>query len=235
MLTAAIDFLRLNAIEEDWIVDFTSRYISGNGNKPNVLRFRRMLRAYEDMSMVMSTWYANPQFLDGFGQPLPLSESRGALSVKRLVRLSNVNISGAAAVALLHKSSSVKMVGSKKMIPIKRLFVLPGFEVPRAAFVMERFLSTLRENSSPNREETTLILERGCYVAKVSLRTLAPILKDIRARGSAFMDSVDGEIEGQRVRNSQLPTAEVGLFTFAWTKTNKSRNRRKVPAGIRRR
>ena len=78
LLTAAIDFLRLNAIEEDWIVDFTSRYISGNGNKPNVLRFRRMLRAYEDMSMVMSTWYANPQFLDGFGQPLPLSESRGS-------------------------------------------------------------------------------------------------------------------------------------------------------------
>ena len=52
-------------------------------------------------------------------------------------------------------------------------------------------------------------------------------MRDIRASGTAFMDSVDGQIEGIRSRQYKRGAkGEVGVVTFAWTKIGEQRKRK---------
>ena len=87
-----------------------------------------------------------------------------------------------------------------KYVALKRLFVLPEFEVPRATLIIERHLDTLRKNSLALSEGSTLVLERNCYVSEMDLKKIVPILRDIKGRGTACIDSVDGDIEAHRIR-----------------------------------
>ena len=97
--------------------------------------------------------------------------------------------------------------------------MLPEFEIPRAALVVERYLETLWHNALGRKRGTTLLLERSCHVPEIDLRAVTPILRDIKERGTAFMDSTDGEIEACRSRRSRIgTTGEVGVVVFAWTK-----------------
>jgi hypothetical protein len=180
-----------------------------------------MLRIYEDMSMVMATWFTDPRFLDGSGKPKALhSKSSDGVSVAQLVRAASVRISAKLATQLLIQSSSIRSQADGKLIPIRRPYTLPGFEVPRAAFVIERFLDTLRQNSSINPVKP--LLETSCYVTKLNRKSVAPILRDLKERGGSFMNSVAGEIESQRIKNGNQNTSELGLFTFAWAKASKT-------------
>jgi hypothetical protein len=107
--------------------------------------------------------------------------------------------------------------------------VLPDFAIPRAALVMERYLDTLRKNSSTNRRKAVLLLERNCHVPEVNLRTVAPILRDIKKRGAAYIDSVNGDIEGlRRKRSTRKGSGEMSVHIFAWTRF--SRPRKPKPA-----
>ena len=174
--------------------------------------------------MVMSTWFSLPRFLDTESRPLPLAVDRGAQSVRSLVRSSRVKISAALAVELMRRSPSVRIDAHGNFVALKRVFVLPDFELPRAALVIERYLATLRKNSSAQRSDTTLLLERNCYVPEIELRNINPILRDIKGRGTAFMDSVDGDIEAHRIRRSRRKrVGELGVLIFAWTRPIKSR------------
>jgi hypothetical protein len=101
---------------------------------------------------------------------------------------------------------------------LKRVFLLPDFEVPRAALVIERYLETLRRNSLAYGTGATPILERSCYVPAIGTKWIAPILRDIKDRGTAFMDSADGYIEAHRARAPQgKRVSELGVLVFAWT------------------
>jgi hypothetical protein len=101
---------------------------------------------------------------------------------------------------------------------LKRVFLLPDFEVPRAALVIERYLETLRRNSLAYGTGATPILERSCYVPAIGTKWIAPILRDIKDRGTAFMDSADGHIEAHRARAPKgKRVSELGVLIFAWT------------------
>jgi hypothetical protein len=85
--------------------------------------------------------------------------------------------------------------------------------------VVERFLDTLQRNVQSRKTRSPLLLERTCYVSQVDLRTIAPIIRDIDSRGTAFMDSIDGDIEDLRLRRAKRKSAgELGVLVFAWTK-----------------
>ena len=121
----------------------------------------------------------------------------------------------------MRRSPSIKTNNGGSLVAVRRVFVLPEFEVPRAALVIERYLDTLKRNASGRKNKTTLLLERCCHVPEVDLKTIAPILRDIKGRGTAFMDSVDGEIEGCRVqRFKRKDVGEMGVLVFAWTRPN---------------
>jgi hypothetical protein len=68
-----------------------------------------------------------------------------------------------------------------------------------------------------------LLLERSCHVPEIDLRTVSPILRDIKERGTAFMDSTDGEIEANRLRSSRRSkravSGQIGVVVFAWTRS----------------
>ena len=101
----------------------------------------------------------------------------------------------------------------------RREFVLPGFAVLRAALMIERYLDTLQRNSASDKKETVLLLERNCHVPEVNLKTIAPILRDIKRRGSVYIDSVDGDIEGlRRKRSRHKGSGEMSVHLFAWTR-----------------
>jgi hypothetical protein len=224
LLEATFAFLGRNRISKKIVLESLQRHHASRNSHGRVREYRRLVRAYEDMGMVMSTWFSLPRFLDKDGRPLTLSADRGSLSIRSLVRSSRVKISAALAIELMRRSQSVQIDGRGNFVALKRVFVLPDFEVPRAALVIERYLDTLRRNSSAQKIGTTLLLERNCYVPEIDLRRITPILRDIKGRGTAFMDSVDGDIEAHRIRkSSKKGVGELGVLIFAWTRPSKGR------------
>jgi hypothetical protein len=231
LLTATFAFLLRNNISKELIVESMRQHHLRQRVGGSARQYRRLIRAYEDMGMVMSAWFSLPRFLDPAGRPLPLTAVRGPRSVPSLVRSSRVSISAALAVDLLRMSPSIRIDARGDFVALKRVFVLPDFEVPRAALVIERYLDTLRKNFSVQKNDTALLLERNCHVPEVDLRKINPILRDIKGRGTAFMDSIDGDIEAHRIRRSrQMGVGELGVLIFAWTrplKTPRSRSNQK--------
>jgi hypothetical protein len=224
LLTATLRFLRANKISKRQILDAVRQHYSQRKPKVGVRQYRNLMRAYEEMGIVMSTWFSLPRFLDKECRPLPLTTGRGPRSILSLVRASRVSISPAAAIAFMRRSPSIAADPSGNLIAQRREFVLPRFAVPRAALVIERYLDTLHRNYSPNRRKRFLLLERNCHVPEVNLRTIAPVLRDIKRRGSAYIDSVNGDIEGLRVRRSRRKGAgEMSVHLFAWTRLSRAR------------
>lgn len=219
LLGATIAFLIKNGISETLIHDFILNKRYRVRRMVSSRRFRSAVEAYEEMGMIMSTWFTKPKFLDELGQPARLSVGRGHRSFNALVRSSRVNVTTSVAMQLLRQSSSVKVDDNGYLVATRRAFFLPEFSIPRATVIMERFLNTLSRNSAKKNGANSLLLERCCYVSGISARRIAPLMRDIRASGSAFMDSVDGEIEGIRTYTPARDSmCEVGVFTFAWSR-----------------
>lgn len=226
LLAATVNFLLENEIPETVIRSFVLKKGYRSRSKTRLREFGTVVKAYEDMGMIMSTWFTNPKFLDTLGQPIPLSSGRGPKSFDALVRRSRVNISPSAAIVLLRQSSSVRIDSGGELIPIRRAFLLPEYEIPRATLIVGRFLETLHKNSLTRSAVGTLLIERCCYVSGINAKHIAPAMRDIRASGSAYMDLVDGQLEGIRSRQiKRSAKGEVGVITFAWTKIRKARKR----------
>jgi hypothetical protein len=224
LLAATLAFLDRNNMQPNEVLESIRRQGGRKTSLGTVRDYRRLARAYENMGMIMSAWFSHPRFLDRESRPLRLTPNQGTLSIARLVRSSRVNISVALAIELMRRSPSVRIDSRGRFVALKRVFVLPDFEVPRAALVIERYLDTLRKNSSAQKRGTTLLLERNCHVPEIDLTRISPVLRDIRERGSAFMDSVDGDIEALRTRKSQRKgVGELGVLVFAWTRPSKAR------------
>jgi len=230
LLAATLAFLIRNKVSKQFIVESARRQLSGPPIRAKVGQYKRLIRAYEDMGIVMSAWFSSPKFLDREGHPLPLTVTEGSQSIPSLVRSARVKIQATLAIELMHRSQSVQIDGNGNFVALKRVFVLPEFEVPRAALVIERYLDTLRKNSSAQRNGTTLLLERNCHVPEIELKRIAPMLRDIKGRGTAFMDSVDGDIEAHRIRSSRKRgIGELGVLVFAWTRPAKIRRAKSTP------
>jgi hypothetical protein len=224
LLTTTLEFLRRNNIPRDSILDCVRQSYGTNRVRANVRQYRSLIKAYEEMGIVMSTWFSSPKFLDSECRPQALSTGRGSLSISNLLKMSRVSISATKAAELLRRSPSIKVDQTGKLIALRSVFVLPDFEIPRAALVIERYLDTLQRNTSRKKNKTVLLLERNCHVPEVSLKTIAPILRDIKGRGSAFINSVNGDIEGKRLRKSGTKGAgEMSVHIFAWTRPKRVR------------
>jgi hypothetical protein len=225
LLAATFSFLMRNNISKESIYDCLRRHQTHEKRDIGVRKYRRLIRDYEDMGIVMSAWYSLPKFLDKDSHPLPLKSDRGPLSIASLIRASRVKISAAVAIELMRRSPSIRIDGSNNFVALRRAFVLPDFEIPRAALVIERYLDTLRTNASARRQGTTLLLERNCHVPDMNLRRITPILRDIRGRGMAFIDSIDGDIEAHRIRRFRRKgVGELGVLVFAWTRSSKPKS-----------
>jgi hypothetical protein len=223
LLKATLGFLRCHKISKAAILQMV-RESDGRRAPASIRGYRKMVRAYEQMGIVMSTWYSNPKFLDKDSRPVPISVGRGSRSVASLLKLSRVSITARDAEALMLRSPSVTKTATGSFVAVRREFILPDFEIPRAALVVERYLDTLTRNSIPRTRKTVVLLERNCHVPEVNLKTIAPILRDIKGRGSAFINSVDGDIEGERTRSPKgQPIGEMSVHIFAWTRPTRRR------------
>ena len=226
LLSATFSFLCRNDIPKEFIIESIHKHYSRKKLNGGTRQYKKILRAYEDMGTIMSTWYSLPRFLDAGSRPLPATSERGPRSIASLVRYSRVNISASFAIQLMRKSPSVRIDAEGNLHALKRVFVLPEFEIPRAALVIERYLDTLRKNASAQKKGTTLLLERNCHVPELDLKAIAPLLRDIKDRGTAFMDSVDGDIEARRPKTSKRKgVGELGVLVFAWTRPSRARKK----------
>lgn len=226
LLAATFEFLRRNEIDTKSIVGFAKKFHSRRQRGMSLSLYKKLVRTYDDMGVIMATWFSDPRFLDRLGNPLPLSQGKGSNSIAQLIRTSGAQVRASVAVELMRQSPSIKIARDGTVLALRRVFVLPIFDVPRAAFVVERYLDTLQRNVSARKRQAPLLLERSCYVSEADLTTLAPMLRAIDERGTAFMDSVDGEIENLRVRHSRRKRiGELGVLVFAWTRPDPSRIR----------
>ena len=224
LLRTTLNFLAREGLGTGEIAGILAKVrMGGRRGATQSRQFRLIVKAYEEMGIVLSTWFTNPRFLDGTGQPLPLRLNPGKNSFDSLVRASRVEITTEFALALLSKSPSARVDALGRVVPVKRAFVLADFEIPRATLIIERFLDTLRRNGEAQSGELPLLLERCCYVTGIGAQNIAPIMRDIKAQGAAFMDSVDGEIEAHRVRkSSRFASGEMGVVAFAWTQQTRN-------------
>jgi len=223
LIAATIEFLDANKIPRRWIVDSIFAHYSPTKGATDIRQYRKLARAYENMGIVMSTWFSAPKFLDKEYRPVALTIAPGPRSVSALVRAARVPISATIALELMQRSPSIGVDVVGNLVAQRREFVLPNFAVPRAALVIERYLDTLRRNSASNKKKSVLLLERNCHVPQVNLNTIAPILRDIKKRGSAYIDSVNGDLEGlRRKRSRRKGSGEMSVHIFAWTQLDKS-------------
>jgi hypothetical protein len=223
LIAATIGFLNANNISKQLILDSVRQYFEPR-KLVGTRQYRKIARAYEEMGIVMSAWFSSPRFLDREWRPLPLTVRPGPRSVHALVRTARVSISSTVAIELMRRSPSIGIDAFGNFQAQRREFVLPNFAVPRAALVIERYLDTLHKNSSLNKKKSVLLLERNCHVPEVNLKTIAPILRDIKRRGSAYIDSVNGDIEElRRTRSRRRGSGELSVHIFAWTRLSKPR------------
>ena len=219
LIQAAIGFLRANDVPKECIRRSMRDYFNPGKSKAEIRLYRKLARAYEEMGIVMSTWFTAPKFLDHEYQPVPLSTDPGPRSINALVRASRVSLSPDMAIELMRRSPSISVNSQGCLVALRREFVLQGFAVPRAAIVIERYLETLHRNYALGRKNSVLLLERHCHVPEVNLKTIAPVLRDIKKRGSAYIDSVNGDIEELRTRRSRRKgSGEMSVHIFAWTR-----------------
>jgi len=219
LIAATIAFLNANDISKKLVVNSIRQYYSSRKPTDGISQYRRLARAYEYMGIVMSTWYSSSNFLDNECRPIPLSIRPGPKSVHALVYAARVPISAAIAIKLMRRSPSIGVDSLGNLVAQRREFVLPDFAVPRAALVIERYLDTLHRNSVSHKRKSVLLLERNCHVPEVNLNTIAPILRDIKKRGSAYIDSVNGDIEElRRKRSRRKGSGEMSVHIFAWTR-----------------
>jgi hypothetical protein len=216
LVAATHEFLRSNGISEETIKTYGSPDLDSSTYRADLRLYRKLTSAYEYMGVLIATWFSNPKFLDARGEPLPLTIANGPLSLTALMRASRVPFGKRVALQLMKYSPSVKF-GDGTVSVLSRVFVLPDFEVPRAALVVERFLDTLHKNFSPTNVNVTL-LERSCQVTGIDLRDSAPILRDIKERGAALVDAIDGEIEARRFSRRKGNPGELGVLVFAWAR-----------------
>jgi hypothetical protein len=229
LLAATLSFLRSNKIPKQVILESIRENFDPKRPRKSTLHYKKLVRAYQDMGIVMSTWFSSSKFLDAECRPLPLTTRPGALSIASLVRTSRVSISTKFVIQLMRRSPSIRADAFAKFLALRREFVLPEFEVLRAALVVERYLDTLHRNSSPSKKKSFLLLERSCHVPEVNFGTIAPILRDIKRRGSAYLDSVNGDIESLRPRRARRNgTGEMSVHIFAWTRLSKVRKARRI-------
>src|SRR3984957_10541258 len=232
LLAATFEFLSRNKISRKIFLEALRRHRERQEPNGRIRQYKRLVRAYEEMGTVMSTWFSLPRFLDQNGLPIRLTATKGPHSIRSLVLSSRVKVSATVAIEMMRSSTSVRTDSHGRFIALKRVFVLPDFEVPRAALVISRYLDTLRRNSIAQKSGTTLLLERNCHVRKVDLKRISPILRDIQGRGTAFMDSVDGDIEALRTRKYRRNgVGELGVLIFAWTRPSNSGRSKSMPNG----
>jgi hypothetical protein len=219
LLAATFAFLRRNNISKKSILEFTRQHLVRNQRDRSLRVYRELEQAQEDMGVIMGTWFSHPRFLDQSGNPMPLNTGKGPNSIADLVRASGARVQASMALELMRRSRSVKTSSDGRLTALRRAFVLPKLEVLRAAFVVERYLDTLQQIALGRKKEISLILERSCHVSEVDLAKIIPILRDIESRGTAFMDSIDGDLEGRRLRKSKRKSVgELGVHVFVWTK-----------------
>ena len=90
LLTATLAFLLRNNIPKKLLMECARSQLGGQRMGKRVSRYRKLVDAYEDMGMIMSTWFSLPRFLDHESRPMPLTITRGPRSVASLVRYSCV-------------------------------------------------------------------------------------------------------------------------------------------------
>ncbi len=222
LLTATLKFLRENNIPKDLVLGAVGEIYESYKPKISIRQYRMLMRTYENMGIVMSTWFNSPKFTDKESQPLPLTLGAGSRSVSGLIRASRVSISARVAVEFMRRSPSIKIDAFGNVTALRREFVLPDFAVPRAALVIARYFDTLSRNYSRKRNKPILLLERNCHVPQVNTNSIAPMLRDIKKRGSAYIDSVNGDIEGLRRRSTKNKgDGELSVHIFAWIRQSK--------------
>ena len=143
LLAATFEFLGRNRIPRKMFLEAFRQHRSHQESSGDIRRYKRLVRAYEEMGTVMSTWFSLPRFLDANGLPIRLTATKGLHSIRSLVLSSRVKVSATLAIELMRRSTSVRVDAHGRFIALKRVFVLPDFEVPRAALVISRYLEPI--------------------------------------------------------------------------------------------
>jgi hypothetical protein len=219
LLTATVEFLYQNKISKKFIVDFIRDYPNRKRGPLRTHVYHELEKAQEDIGIIVGTWFSNPRFLDAVGTPIPLTIKSGPHSFGGLIRASHTKTQTSVVLELMRESPSIRFTNDGHIFPLKRVFALPKLGLSRAAFVVERYLETVLLIGSEPKEQSPLPMERSCHVSQVDVSRVMPLLRDLESRGTAFIDLIDGELEGHRLKDTKRKeVCELGVHVFVWKK-----------------
>jgi len=222
LLAAVSDFLAKKGLPAHTVSRLISKHSVSEKRRAFDL-YEQAMTTWSSMGKVMETWYSNPKFLDQSGLPVEITITRGKYTVPKLIKAAGIQISKREVLHMLRSSPSIYQTSDRSFRPASRVFIMPNAELLRAAFVVQRFLMTLGANATRHRLRKPLILERNCCVSDADLNMALPVMRDIKERATAFMDSVDWELESCRARprSNKSKTGELGVLVFAWSSPTK--------------
>ncbi len=222
LLSVVLDFLQDQGIEPKKSAELLTNRSTKNRRRAFSL-YERAMATWSCMARLMETWHSDPAFLDKRGLPVEVECSEGPHSIQNLMKAAEVTLSKHRIMEMLQTSPSISQTQRQRFKPLNRAFIVPNAELLRAAFVVQRFLMTVGANARRHESRRPLVLERNCYVLDADLARALPIMRDIKDRASAFMDSVDWELESCRTSPAKKSTrGELGVLVFAWSRPSKS-------------
>jgi hypothetical protein len=140
LVSAMRDFLRRNGISEKIITAKRDPH-----PQKHIRHYRRFMRAWEYVGVLLGTWYSDPKFLDRLGNPIALAPR----SITRLIRASHVNLTAGDALQLMRCSPSIKTNGDGDLVPLRRVFALPDWRTSLSGFWIRSTATLPSENTMP--------------------------------------------------------------------------------------
>lgn len=185
---------------------------------------------------VLHRWHREVALLGKDAKPKPLKLLGAHPSVESLIDSENPDISARELALSMRQLGLISRRGQSRYVPKSRIAtvsVLHPVLVEHVAKSLTRYLDTVRQNISPDRNVPTLI-ERYTHVSDLDGLYADDFRNFAQSHGSALLASADDWLEGRRVGQSKKKKASrgvaAGVHVFAYIEppTKRSATKRRA-------
>jgi hypothetical protein len=187
--------------------------------KPKERLQRKPVVQITSVGAILYRWHNERRYLGDDAKPVPIRIRGRAPSLEALHRSEQIE---APLYELMRAMLDARLIRKKKSryLPTRRsalVFHLGPFAIQHACDVIEGVLSTIANNTDPERRFT--LVERAAIVRNLDAREFRSFCEFSHAQGSALADAVNDWLERRRTSSRQSArrgTIPVGVHIFAF-------------------
>lgn len=181
---------------------------------------------------VLRVWSQDPEFVDGNGQPKPLTLGGGAGSFRALLRSTKCNSATSRALEQLKALGSVQLYdrGTRVRLVSNTLIVVAGnrFVVAPSLDAIRRFAETIEHNLCAGTRPGDGRIHRWAACEALDPGKLAEIQRYVRSNGQIFLEAMDDKLSSCRVRRGSRRAISYGVGFYVFTDKRPRSGRRRL-------